>query len=62
LGYYFWWKKHYEIKTQYNIKGRYLCDICQKLNEPIIFVRNQFYQDIKKWIGEGICREPSILF
>jgi alpha-1,3-fucosyltransferase len=60
---YFWWKEHYEIrKRPQTIKGQQLCKICEKLNEPNLFEKTQYYRDIKRWNGEGICREPNIKF
>jgi alpha-1,3-fucosyltransferase len=59
---YFWWRKHYKIREQYIVRGPQLCRICQKLNEPNIFYRNEVYTDIKTWYGKGICRKPNIKF
>lgn len=59
---YFWWKKYYKIREQYIVRGPQLCKICQKLNEPNLFLRNQFYPSIKKWYSDGICIKPKIKF
>ena len=59
---YFWWKKHYKIREQYIVRGEQLCKICQKLNEPNIFERKEFYTSIKAWYGKGICKNATIKF
>lgn len=58
---YFWWKKYYKIKEQYIVRGDQLCKICQKLNEPNLWERKQFYA-IKDWYEKGICKNASIKF
>lgn len=59
---YFWWRKYYKIREQYIVRGAQLCKICQKLNEPNLWERNQFYPSIKDWYGKGVCRNASIKF
>lgn len=59
---YFWWKKYYKIKRQFMVKGDQLCKICQKLNEPNLWERNQFYPSIKDWYGKGVCKNATIKF
>jgi alpha-1,3-fucosyltransferase len=59
---YFWWKKYYIVREQHNVRDQQLCKICQKLHEPNLFKRVQYYEDIKGWHNEGICRNASIKF
>jgi alpha-1,3-fucosyltransferase len=59
---YFWWKKYYKIREQWIVRGEQLCKICQKLNEPNLWERQQFYPSIKAWNGKNMCKDPSIKF
>lgn len=59
---YFWWKKYYTIQEQYMVVGQQLCKICQKLNEPNLWERKEYYPSIKDWYGKEICKDPEIEF
>ena len=56
---YFWWKKTYKILRDDSIN---VCEICKKLNEPNLHVKQNIYLDINKWFGRNSCTEPTIKF
>lgn len=58
---YFWWKKHYKIKSHPTYPYM-LCDLCKKLNDENFMSKNHEYENIENWWSENKCSEPKIMF
>lgn len=55
---YFWWKKYYRAEqSSFDV-----CDICKKLNEPNLRMKQNVYLNINKWFGQNVCSYPRIKF
>ncbi|KAL7039315.1 hypothetical protein ACKWTF_009862 [Chironomus riparius] len=55
---YFWWKKHYNVKT-HPVYPYTHCELCKKLNDKSFMTENHQYRDIKSWFFDGACNQTS---
>jgi alpha-1,3-fucosyltransferase len=55
---YFWWKKHYKIKS-HPTHPYMLCDLCKKLNNPEVTEASHYYEDIKAWYNRSTCNQNA---
>ena len=51
---YFWWKKHYRVKTHNNYLYAF-CNLCQKLNDENFMSQKLQYDDMHSWYNEDKC-------
>lgn len=54
---YFWWQKHYKIRTP-----PYNCQICEFFNDPRLFYKRESYSDLNDWYTKDSCKDPHIKF
>ena len=55
---YFWWKKHYTVKTHPVFPYTH-CELCKKLNDKTFMSEKHQYESIQSWFFDGMCNQTS---
>jgi alpha-1,3-fucosyltransferase len=55
---YFWWKKHYRIKS-HPVYQYSLCELCMKLHNETFMQSPHRYQDINAWYRDDMCNQKA---
>jgi alpha-1,3-fucosyltransferase len=60
---YFIWKKWYKVingDDEGDVTRNHACLLCQKLNDPDLYLREKTLKNLKEWVSTDACRGPSI--
>lgn len=55
---YFWWKKHYYIKS-HPVYQYTLCELCKKLHNKTFMHTQHLYADIQSWYSDKMCNQNA---
>jgi len=55
---FFWWKKHYSVKT-HPVYPYTHCELCKMLNNQTFMSKKHQYQSIQSWFFDDMCNQTA---